>query len=118
MLRVIVRRSRSWPSLQAAADREETQLPDSPDGLADDVLRHLRLAAGAIDEDDGYLADAEPTPPGTHAHLDLEAVPFRFDAGEVDGFEDFAAKCLEAAGEVPDRQAGDAAGVDVREIGE
>src|SRR5690606_25277290 len=74
---------------------QPAELPHAPDGLADDLLRHLRLALAPVDEDDRDLADAEAPAPCPHADLDLERVSIGLDAIQLDRLEDFPAERLE-----------------------
>src|SRR5690606_35569029 len=101
---------------EAAEHRLEPELPGAPHGLADDPLRHLRLTRGPVDEHDRDLADAEALLPRAHAGLDLERVALGLDLVERDALVHFSAERLVAARCIPQRQAGDDARVDVREI--
>src|SRR5579871_3601604 len=42
-------------SLQSPRERAEPQQRDAPDGFQDDRAAHLRVALGAVDEDDRHL---------------------------------------------------------------
>src|SRR5882672_8907928 len=87
----------------------ELQPPDDPERLECDALRHLRVAGGAIVEDDRHLADAETARPQAIGHLDLEGVAVGAHALRSDRGERLAAPALEPAGRVAHRHAGDLA---------
>src|SRR5437867_11575254 len=104
--------------LERAEEIEETQAPDHPHRLSDDLARHLRGARAAVDEHDRDLLDPESLSPCLEADLDLEGVAVRADAGPVDRLENLAAETLEAAGEILDAHAGDDPAVDVGAVRE
>src|SRR5262245_779613 len=90
---------------QAAGECAELQPPADPDGREADALFHLGFAGVAIDEDDRDLVQTVAAAPGAEVHLDLEGVPVRAHAVEIDPGERVAAPTLEAAGGVADRDA-------------
>ena len=67
------------------------------------VLRgHLRASERAVDEHDRDLAHGKPGKDGTVGDLDLEYVPFRADARQIDGLQPLPADALEASGQITD----------------
>lgn len=95
------------PPSEAAEQGLQAEGRDAEQRLADDRPRELGLSGAAVDEDDRDLDDAEPGPQHPIGELDLEGVAPRRDGVEVDGFESAAAKALEPAGQVVDRNAED-----------
>src|SRR5437763_7484160 len=100
----------------SSAHRPEAESPYHPDRLAHDGFGHLALALGAVHEDDRHLDDAKTLPPCPEAHLDLEGIAVRPNIIEVNGFQNFPAKTLEAASGVPYRESRHHPSVDVGEV--
>src|ERR1700704_6842645 len=89
----------------ACGSLPEAQPRDEPHRLGRDPPRHLALAELAVAKDDRHLGDVETGTDGAIRKLDLERVPLRAHAVEVDRLEHLAAEALEAARQVADLQA-------------
>src|SRR2546425_3509693 len=124
------RRKREEPALAAAAGDvapelwalqppepgREPEPPGDPERLETDAARHLRLPHHPIHEDDRYLVDGEPAPPGTIGGLDLERIAVGADTLEADRGERAAPPTLEPARGIAHRQTRHSAHVPVAEV--
>src|SRR5450432_20079 len=87
----------------ARADRTEPPDGHPPQGLGDDGVAHLGLAADPLDERDRDLDHPEAVAPGAPGQVDLEAVALGEHLLDLDALEDLPAIGPKAAGRVPHR---------------
>src|SRR5262249_9306156 len=75
------------PASEQSEPSPELELPDDPQRLETDLLRHLRRPDLAVHEDDRDLLDTESLAPRTVGRLDLEGVAVRADLLQSDRLE-------------------------------